>query len=144
MGDAVPGFALFYRCHSWPMLHFFKGAAAAFAKSVTLAGGANGDAGGVWRGVVPNQPRGHGFGGETVGRDCVLVVKHHQRVHLCQRPQLGAQGDAVGRGALVAPVVDGGFNVGDVDERHVQILSSYYHNAISSAIFKTRQNQLQS
>ena len=97
------------------MLHFFKGAAAAFAHGVALAGGADGDAGRVRGRFVPSQPRGHRFGRKTISRSGVLVVKHHQRIHLRQRPQLGAQGDAVGRGTLVAPVVDGGFNVGDVE-----------------------------
>ena len=97
------------------MLHFFKSTATAFAVRISLAGGADGDARRVGRGVVPGQPRGHRFGRKTISRSGVLVVKHHQRIHLRQRPQLGAQGDAVRRGAFVPPVVDGGFNVCDVE-----------------------------
>ena len=111
----MPGAALLNGRHAWPVLHFFKGAAAAFAESIALAGGTNGDAGRVWRGVVPSQPSGHRFGRETFAGCLDLMVIDHQGVHRGQRPQLSAQGDAVGRGAALAPVVDGGFDVGDVD-----------------------------
>lgn len=114
-GDAVPGAALLNGRHAWPVLHFFKGAAAAFAKRVALAGGTDSDARCVWRGVVPSQPRGHGFGWKTFAGSLVLVMIDHQSVHRCQCPQLCAQRDAIGRGAALAPVVDGGFDVSDVD-----------------------------
>ena len=96
------------------MLHFFKSATAAFAVRIALAGGADGDAGRVGCGVVPSQPCGHGFGREAVCSSGVLAVEDHQGIHLSQRPQLWAQGDAIGRRAALAPVVDGGFYVGDV------------------------------
>ena len=111
----MPGVALFYGAHTRPVLHFFKGAAAAFAHLVALTGGADGDAGRVGRGLVPGQPGGHGFGRETVCRGCILVMVGHQGIHPCQGPQFGAQGHAIGRRAALSPVVDGGFNVGDVD-----------------------------
>ena len=111
----MPGVALFCGRHTRPVLHFFKGAAAAFAQLVALAGGADGDAGRVGRGAVPGQPSGHGFGGKAVFSGGVLAVVGHQRVHLGQRPQLGAQRHTIGGRAALAPVVDGGFNVGDVD-----------------------------
>ena len=110
----MPGVALFYGRHAWPVLHFFKSAATAFAHFVALTGGANGDAGRVRRGVVPSQPRGHGFGREALASCRVLTVKHHQGIHRCQRPKLRAQRHAIGRWAAFAPVVDGGFDVGDV------------------------------
>ena len=97
------------------MLHFFKSATTAFAVRIALAGGADGDAGCVRGRFVPGQPRGHRFGWKTFAGSCILTVIHHQRVHRCQRPQLRAQGDAVRRGAFVPPVVDGGFNVCDVE-----------------------------
>ena len=113
--DAVPGAALLNGRHAWPVLHFFKGAAAAFAESIALAGGANGDTRCIWRGIVPSQPSGHRFGLKTFAGSLDLMVINHQGVHRCQCPQLGTQRDAIGGGALLAPVVDGGFDVGDVD-----------------------------
>jgi hypothetical protein len=98
------------------MLHFFKGSATAFTKSIALASGTNSDAGCVWRGVVPSQPSSHGFWGETFAGCRVMAVKHHERIHLSQRTQLGAQGHAVWGRAAFAPVVDGGFDVGDVED----------------------------
>jgi hypothetical protein len=95
-GDTVPGAALLNGRHAWPVLHFFKGAAAAFAESVALAGGTDGDARGVWRRLVPSQPSGHRFGRKTFAGSLVLVVVHHQRVHRGQCPQLSAQRDAIG------------------------------------------------
>ena len=112
--DAVPSVTLFYGRHARPVLHFFKSAATAFAHSVALTGGANGDAGRVGRGMVPSQPSSHGFGWEAVCSGGVLVVKDHQGINLGQCPQLRAQGDTIGRRAALAPVVDGGFYVGDV------------------------------
>ncbi len=56
--------------------------------------------------------------GEADLIDLVFVVIHHQRVDLGQRAQLGCEGDAVGRGLLLAPVVDGGLDVGDVNGSH--------------------------
>lgn len=111
----MPCVALLNGRHARPVLHLFKSAAAAFAKRVTLAGGADSDARCVRRGVVPSQPRSHGFGWKTFTRSRVLVVIDHQRVNRCQCPQLCAQGNAIGRRALFAPVVDGGFDVGDMD-----------------------------
>ena len=96
------------------MLHFFKGASAAFAVRIALAGGADGDAGRVWRGVVPGQPSIHGFEREAVRSGGDLAVEDHQGIHLSQRPQFWAQGDAIGRRTALAPVVDGSFYVGDV------------------------------
>ena len=52
--DAVPSVALFYWRHPRPVLHLFKSTATAFAHFIALAGGANGDAWRVWRGVVPS------------------------------------------------------------------------------------------
>ena len=60
----MPGAALLNGRHAWPVLHFFKGAAAAFAESIALTGGANGDAGRVWRGVVRSLKNGNRFGRE--------------------------------------------------------------------------------
>jgi hypothetical protein len=111
----VPGAALFYWRHAWPVLYFFKGAATAFAIGIALAGGADGDTGCVRRGVVPSQPRGHRFGRKTLASSLNLMVIDHQGVHRCQCPQLCAQSDAIGRGAALAPVVDGGFNVDNID-----------------------------
>jgi hypothetical protein len=111
----VPSAALFDGRHAWPVLHFFKRTAAAFAKRITLAGGANSDAGCVWCGVVPSQPGSHRFGRETVAGSFNLTVIHHQRIHRGERPQLRAQRDTVGRGTALAPVVDGGFDVDNMD-----------------------------
>ncbi len=110
----MPSVALFYRRHTRPVLHFFKSAAATFAVRIALAGGADGDAGRVWRGVVPGQPCSHGYGREAVCSGGVLAIEDHQGIHLSQRPQLWAQGDAIGRRTALAPVVDGRFYVGDV------------------------------
>ena len=110
----MPSVAFVYRRHARPVLHFFEGTAAAFAHFVALTGRADGDARCVWRGLVPCQPRRHGFGRETVSRCRVLPVKHHQRIHLSQGPQLFAQGNAVIRRTFLAPKIDGCFNIGDV------------------------------
>ena len=112
--DAVPCVAFFYGCHTWPVLHFCEGPAAAFAHFVALAGGANGDAGRVGCGVIPSQPRDHSFYRKTYARRRILAVKHHERIHRCQRPQLWAQRHAIGRGAAFTPIVDGSFDIGDV------------------------------
>jgi hypothetical protein len=111
----VPSAALLNGRHAWPVLYFFKGAPTPFAESIALAGGANSDARRVRRGVVPRQPRGHGFGWKTFASSLNLMVIDHQGVHRCQCPQLCAQSDAIGRGAALAPVVDGGFNVDNID-----------------------------
>jgi hypothetical protein len=58
------------------------------------------------------------LGGKADFVDLVFVVKHHQRVDLGQRAQLGRKGDAIGRRLPLAPVVDGGLDVGDVDGGH--------------------------
>lgn len=103
----MPRVALFNGRHARPELHFFKGAAAAFAQSIALAGGANGDARRVWRGVVPGQPRRHRFGRKAFAGCLNLMVIDHQGVHRRQRPQLSAHGDAIRRRTAFAPVVDG-------------------------------------
>jgi hypothetical protein len=46
------------------------------------------------------------------------MVKNHERVNLGQRTQLGRQCHAIGRGVFIAPVIDGGFDIGDVDAGH--------------------------
>ncbi|MOA63377.1 hypothetical protein D3C78_1890830 [compost metagenome] len=68
--------------------------------------------------MVPVEPGSPGLGGKADLVDLVFVVEDHERVDLGQRAQLGRQRDAVGRGRLLAPVVDGGLDVGDVDGGH--------------------------
>jgi hypothetical protein len=64
------------------------------------------------------------LGGKAGLVDFVLMVEHHERVDLGQRAQLGRQRDAVGRGTLLAPMVDGGLDVGDVNGGHEERKSS--------------------
>src|SRR5690606_17681242 len=83
--DAPPGAALVSRAHLRPQLHLLKAAAAALAQFVALAGRADGDAGGVRRGLIPVHP-----GLMSLGRHGMLVTKalpviDHQGVHLGKR-----------------------------------------------------------
>ena len=100
------------------MLYFLKAAAAAFAGFVALAGGANGDTGGVWGALVPGKP------GLITGlwkRKLVrqhFMMKDHQGVNLGLCTGFWAQRKPVGRRLFVAPEVDGRFNVGDVNACH--------------------------
>lgn len=101
--------------HLRPELHLFKGAATALAQRITLAGGADGNAGRVRRAGIPVQP----------SRPCRLrqgglFHQHgmridHARIDLRQRPGVDRQRHPIGRGLALAPEVDGRFDVGDVD-----------------------------
>jgi len=119
--DAPPGGAFFARAHFGPALHLVKAAPAALALRVALAGRANGNAGGVGRGVVPGQPGIPGFGGKALFGSFVVVMEHHQGIHLGQGPQFGAQGDAIWRGRFFPPKVDRRFKVGDVNGSHREV-----------------------
>jgi hypothetical protein len=60
--------------------------------------------------------------------------RHHQRIHLGQRLDLGCQQHAVGRWSAASPVIDGGFDVGDVDGSHGAGIISRSHEACVSKV----------
>ncbi len=100
------------------MLYLFKGATAPFAVSVPLTGRANGNARRVGRLFVPSEPCGIGLWREAQSADLVFMVINHQGVHAGQGAQGRAQFDPVRAGAGLTPIIDGGFDIGDVDALH--------------------------
>lgn len=115
LGDALPDRTFGCRSQLWPMLHLAKTTAAAFAKVVSLAGGTNRNAGRIWGAFVPNQPGCISLARHAALVSLVLVVKNQQCIHLGQGPQLWCQGNAIGRRRTLAPVVNGRFDVGNMD-----------------------------
>ena len=95
--DAPPGHAFFGGAHHRPVLYLVKAASAAFAVGIALAGGANGNAGGVGCARIPTEPsvkRLARHGGIVA---LALVVVDHESVNRGQGAHFGACGDAVGR-----------------------------------------------
>ena len=118
--DAPPHGTLVRGRQFQPALHFGKTAPAAFAFFVALAGGADGNAGRVGLGVVPGQPGLQGGGGQLGRVNARRALPYQGAVHLGQGAHGRRQHAMVG-GLAGAPVVDGGFDVGDVDgDRHAQ------------------------
>jgi len=85
LGDAPPDCALFYGSHGKPVLHFDEAASTTFTDCVPLAGGANGNAGGVRGAGVPIQPGLHGHWGEMLWGDGLPMRIGHLCIYMGQR-----------------------------------------------------------
>ena len=116
--DAPPGDAFLRRRHGRPVLHLAESSAATFAQFIALAGRADRDAWRVGGRLVPDEPGRQRIGGKACFVGQILMMKNHQRIDLGQRTHLGRQRQAVRRGTPAAPVVDGRFDVGDMQGWH--------------------------
>jgi len=116
--DPAPYGTLLWWLHGGPHLHFVEAAATTLAFLVALAGGADGDAGRIGGRVVPGQPGCHGVRGKALNLHFGLMPEDHQRVHLGQGPYFGLQQHTIRGRVALSPVVDGGFDIGDVQCGH--------------------------